>query len=270
MGQLEQCADVEMRKIQLGLGCVVAAQCRMPAHGQFGAFELSGHVVVQRAVGGVSGEFEAAQLFAAQGQPAEGRMALQTRIVEGSRAGKGDGELAGYIQILLMQPSDSGDVDASAVGLGLKTFGVEVVAAGAGNVSAFCAEADCGELHDLAGQCSLGAQAGDGFAVDAAAVEFERSRAPGSTEGTVQLELRIERAGYGQVLAEERLHVVHADLARLQVDVHDGAGIEGRPGNNGSIRSDEGSGKSNPGLAAQGEGVKDGDARGRVAAVGLE
>ena len=80
----EQCVDIELRKVEGGLGEMFAVKQGLAVCGERGGFKARGEVVGQGMIGGVGGDLNCAHLFAAEGQSAEGSVALKIGIARGS------------------------------------------------------------------------------------------------------------------------------------------------------------------------------------------
>ena len=65
MSHFEERADVQPRKIEFGLGGIVAAERRLAMRGEFGGIQPGGYVVGDGVIGCACRQLQAAQRFAA-------------------------------------------------------------------------------------------------------------------------------------------------------------------------------------------------------------
>ena len=125
-----------------------------------------------------------------------------------------------------MQPLDPGHIDARASGIHLEAVGVDLIAAGGRYLAGCLGDSDRSQPDDLVGHCPLGADARHRLSIEAAAVQL---RPPGATQRvdwSVELKLRVERAGKGQILAGERQQIVQADFGGAKPQMQRGVGVE--------------------------------------------
>ena len=94
--------------------CVVAAERRLAVHGELGAVEARGHVVVEGAVGGVGNELEIADWLSAKRKVQRWHCRRAADRRRRRRRGR-EAELAGGGQALGAEASRFGDVEAEAL-----------------------------------------------------------------------------------------------------------------------------------------------------------
>ena len=221
----EQCADIELRETDFGLGGKIPAQCGLPVQVNLRPSQPGSCIVDCGAVGGVTGKHKCAKRFSVQGQPIQRCVRFQMRVLDRTRANHGKPQLARRIHVAA-QRFDLRNVDSGALGVYLEVARTEIVAARRRDRPSHVVHRHSGEFHHIAGKISLCAETRNRLAQYGSAIQLHPARAIQRPHRTVNLNLRVKQSGNWQLLVCNREQIVDADLRGAQVEMERGVEVE--------------------------------------------